>query len=66
MTEYILICGAIVARVIHKDHYDDKAIWLVMTENNKLTYVPAKDCTPLDPALNVLFERNEDETQTGD
>ena len=62
MSEYYLVKGDVVM-AIRKDHYGDPFYWLVcsMEERPKqrLYYVNADWCTPLDPALNVLFERKE-------
>lgn len=64
MAEFALLNGKFVVRVIRKDHYGDKKIWLVEPVDkhpyaHHLQFVPARSCEALDPALNVLFERKE-------
>ena len=66
MREYALLYGKAVVRVIRKDHHGDKSYWLVKPVDKHpgayhLQFVPANRCELLDPALNVLFERNENE-----
>ena len=66
MNEFALLNGKHVVRVIRKDHYGDKAFWLIDYMNNSapahhMGFVKSKDCIPLDPALNVLFERKDNE-----
>ena len=67
MDRYVLYKNE-VRKLLRKENDE----WLtLLTERDPMgrrliRWVRAKDCTPLDPALNVLFERNEDETQTGD
>jgi hypothetical protein len=63
MAEYFLVEGDVVM-AIRKDHFGDPFYWLVCSMSPdvspRLFYVNADWCIPLDPALNVLFERNED------
>jgi hypothetical protein len=43
-----------------KDHFGDDTMWLVTAINTEAVWncwVNARDCTLLDPALDVLFER---------
>lgn len=50
-------------RLIRREHYGDPTLWMIQAINTKSTWlrwVPAVDCTLLDPALNVLFERKDD------
>jgi hypothetical protein len=66
MREYALIWDREVARVVRKDHHGDKFYWLVQPIGSHpnslhLQFVPANRCELLDPALNVLFEREENE-----
>lgn len=63
MNKYYLVKGDVVV-VIRGDHYGDPHYWLVCSvekpmSGRRLYYVNADWCTPLDPALNVLFERKE-------
>jgi len=63
MIGYVLYMGEVWA-LNRQDHFGDKALWHISAINTKAIWnrwVPAKDCTLLDPALNVLFERKEDE-----
>jgi hypothetical protein len=63
--EYVLVQGREVYAVIRKDHYGDETHWLVCSVNPKssqrLSYVRAEWCVPLDPSLNVLFKRKEND-----
>jgi hypothetical protein len=65
MKEFVLFKGEQVCQVLRKDHYGNKDMWLVQKVDvdgtDRLNYVFAKDCVPLDPALNILFERKENE-----
>lgn len=63
MSEFALLNGKYVVRVIRKDHYGDKAFWLVKYAEHlhHMGFVEAKDCTPIDPALNILFERKQND-----
>ena len=67
MEEYVLYKNE-VRRVIRKDRDANPTLmWLTVILKKDVLgrelvrWVPAKDCIPLDPALNVLFERKEDE-----
>lgn len=64
LMEYALVYGE-VGRVVRKNHFGDKELWMLdMAIDNTsilLRWVPAKECTPLDPSLNVLFERKEND-----
>ena len=66
MKEFVLYEGE-PWEVIREDCQGDKTHWLIYSveltafKNRKLRFVPLKDCIPLDPALNILFERNDDE-----
>lgn len=66
MSEYVLFRDE-VRKLIRKENYGDPRFWLTefievdAMGRKLLRWVPAKDCTLLDPALNVLFERKEDE-----
>ena len=66
--EYVLVQGRDVCQVIRKDHHGDETHWLVLNTNadisNRLSYVRADWCEPLDPALNILFERKDDDTKS--
>lgn len=61
MDRYILYKNE-VRKLLRKENDE----WLtLLTERDPMgrrliRWVPAKDCTLLDPALNILFERNED------
>jgi len=61
--EYALVYGREVYAVMRKDHYGDKSLWLVCSldpnASQRLSYVHAKHCEVLDPALNILFERKD-------
>ena len=65
MDEYALVKNE-VRKVIRKEHFGDSTLWLTLVLKKDVfgrelvRWVPAKDCTPLDPALNILFERKED------
>lgn len=65
MAEYVLVHSKYVAQVIRKSHHDDETYWLVMFVDadvgDRLGYARAEWCKPLDPALNILFERKEDD-----
>ena len=66
MKKFVLY-GGDVWEVIRQDCQGDKSHWLVNSVDGiKLLFVPVKDCTPLDPALNILFERKDDDDKTGD
>ena len=70
MAEYVLVQGRDVAQVIRKSHHDDDTYWLVKfldaDAGDRLGFTRAEWCEPLDPALNILFERKEDDDKTGD
>jgi hypothetical protein len=64
MNEFALLNDKQVVRVIRKDHYGDKSFWLVDYMGNSnlvhhMGFVRGENCVLLDPALNVLFEREE-------
>lgn len=70
MANYYLARGNVVM-VIRKDQYGDPNYWLVCSVeqpvgNRRLYYTHAENCVPLDPALNILFERKDDDDKTGD
>lgn len=62
MNEFALVNGN-VFKVIRKDHFGDETLWMVQGIDMGIyqRWVPAHDCIPLDPALNVLFERKEND-----
>jgi len=71
MAEYVLLYGKAVVRVIRKDHHGDKRYWLIDYMDNSapphhIGFVNKEDCTLLDPALYVLFERKDDDDKTSD
>ena len=58
---YVLYRGDVWA-LHRKDHFGDDTMWLVTAINTEAVWnfwVNARDCTLLDPALDVLFERKE-------
>lgn len=64
MNEFALLNGEHVVRVIRKDHYGDTEFWLIDYMHNSahhMGFVRGEDCTLLDPALNVLFERKDND-----
>lgn len=62
MEKFVLYEGK-VWRVIREEHYGDERLCLAtQVEGQKNTYwVSVAKCEPLDPALNILFERKENE-----
>lgn len=66
MAEYVLVKNE-VRKLLRKEHYGDPKLWLTqLTEMDAMgryliRWVPASDCTVLDNALNVLFERKHHE-----
>lgn len=65
MKQFVLYEGN-VWEVVREDCQGDKTHQLVYAversvfHGRSLRFVPVKDCTPLDPALNVLFEEKND------
>lgn len=61
MKEFVLFQGE-VWEVMRKDHFNDDRLWHLRNVNDTgrvwNRWVTARSCVPLDPALNVLFERN--------
>ena len=48
--------------LLRKDHYGDERFWHVRVIDKHaiwMRYVKADACTELDPALNILFEKEE-------
>ena len=63
MIGYVLY-GSEVWVLKRQDHYGDASLWYISAIDTKAIWnrwVPAKDCTLLDPALNVLFMEKENE-----
>lgn len=63
MKKYVLFEGE-VWQLMRPDHFGDSELWYLSTTKPKMNWnrwVIAKNCTLLDPALNVLFERKEDD-----
>ena len=63
MVGYVLFKGEVWA-LNRQDHYGDATLWYISAINTKAIWnrwVFAADCTLLDPALNVLFERKEND-----
>ena len=60
MKQFVLYNGE-VWEVVREDCQGDETHWLLDSAEDriKLRFVPREDCAPLDPALNVLFERKE-------
>jgi hypothetical protein len=62
MDQFVLFRGE-VGKVLRKEHFGDDTLWMVQTLRVGIhqMWVPAKECIPLDPALNILFkEQNHD------
>jgi len=48
--------------LLRKDHYGDESIWHIRAIHEHaiwMRYVKANECTELDPALNILFKKEE-------
>jgi hypothetical protein len=46
--------------LLRKDHYGDESIWHIRAIHEHaiwMRYVKANECIELDPALNILFEK---------
>jgi hypothetical protein len=51
-------------KLLRREHYGDPTLWMIQAINTKSTWlrwVPATECSMLDPALNVLFMEKENE-----
>lgn len=64
MSKFVLWEGD-VWKLIRREHFGDETLWLLAAINTKAhwaRWANANKCTLLDPALNILFEKgNQDE-----